>query len=522
VTETRAPPEIKKFISDHVKSGKWHLVLQFIAGLLGKKIKDFDKEYKDCVFAFAESFKVINGIIEVGYHEVFTMKCLREADNEEITKEICETTAINDTVQLHTAAGFYDLSPSEWVAVTYICKHMKRLANLRLSGFAANCLPQVLGLLRKRCLNKLGMFSPEKSAIPGAIDQTFSALMELNCTFDHEHTKLTTLTLRDMSMTEAGLPIMCKFFENGHASQLKQLNLLNIDGILSHEISKLCEVLNNRHCPNLTHLHLGNNSIRDEGAIVLYDTLTRGLRQLYELHVSVCELTDRCIPTLVKALQDERCQLTHLSLGFSAIGDKGACRLFEDALTKEHCKLTVLHLERCSLTDQCIPSLCKALQDERCQLTHLSLENNAIGDEGVGMLFEDALTKEHCKLTVLHLERCSLTDRCIPSLCKALQDERCQLTVLSLGFTAIGDKGVGILFEDALTKEHCKLTWLNLEGCWLTDQCIPSLRKALRDEHCKLTELWLRLNTFTASGEMLLDVIKNYKSCKARGLQIIF
>jgi hypothetical protein len=523
VTETHAPPEIKEFISDHVKSGKWHLVLQFIAGLLGKKIKNFDKEYKDCVFTFGESLEVTDGEMQVKYHEVFIMKCLREADNEEITKEICETTAINDTVQLHTATGFYDLSPSEWVAVTYICKHMKRLANLRLSGFAANCLPQVLGLLRKRCLNKLEMFSPENYAIPGAIDQTFSALMELNCTFDHEHTKLTTLILRDMSMTEAGLPIMCKFFENGHASQLKQLNLLNIDGILSREISKLCEVLNNRHCPNLTHLHLGNNYIRDEGAIVLYDTLTRGLRQLYELYVSVCELTDRCIPTLVKALQDERCQLTHLSLGFCAIGDKGACRLFEDALTKEHCKLTVLDLERCSLTGQCIPSLCKALQDERCQLTHLSLKNNAIGDEGVGMLFEDALTKEHCKLIELNLacER-SLTDRCIPSLCKALQDERCQLTFLSLGFTAIGDKGVGILFEDALTKEHCKLTWLNLEGCWLTDQCIPSLRKALRDEHCKLTELWLRLNTFTAYGEKLLDVIKNYKSCKARGLQIIF
>ncbi|CAB3999043.1 Leucine Rich repeat-containing, partial [Paramuricea clavata] len=217
--------------------------------------------------------------------------------------------------------------------------------------------------------------------------------------------------------------------------------------------------------------------------MVLYDTLTRGLRQLYELDVSVCELTDRCIPTLVKALQDKHCQLTVLSLGFSAIGDKGACRLFEDALTKEHCKLTMLDLERCSLTDQCIPSLCKALQDGRCQLVALSLRNNAIGDEGVGMLFEDALTKEHCKLMVLDLAERSLTDQCIPSLCKALQDERCQLIFLSLGFTAIGDKGVGILFEDALTKEHCKLTELNLEGCWLTDQCIPTLRKALRDEH---------------------------------------
>jgi hypothetical protein len=138
VTETRAPPEIKKFISDHVKSGKWHLVLQFIAGLLGKKIKNFDKEYKDCVFAFAESFKVTNGKIEVEYHEVFIMKCLREADNEEITKEVCETIAINDSVELRT--NTYNLSPSEWAAVTFVCKHMKELANLTLLIY----LPQIV------------------------------------------------------------------------------------------------------------------------------------------------------------------------------------------------------------------------------------------------------------------------------------------------------------------------------------------------------------------------------------------
>jgi hypothetical protein len=48
VTETLAPDEIEKFISTHIKSGRWHLVLQFIAGLLGEKIKMFDSDYHDC------------------------------------------------------------------------------------------------------------------------------------------------------------------------------------------------------------------------------------------------------------------------------------------------------------------------------------------------------------------------------------------------------------------------------------------------------------------------------------------
>ena len=39
VIESFAPEEITEFITTHIESGKWHLVLQFIAGLLGKKIK---------------------------------------------------------------------------------------------------------------------------------------------------------------------------------------------------------------------------------------------------------------------------------------------------------------------------------------------------------------------------------------------------------------------------------------------------------------------------------------------------
>ena len=460
VTETFAPPKIKKFISDHFESGKWHLVLQFIAGLLGKKIKNFDREYKDCVFAFAESFgEVTDGEIEVKYHDLFIMKCLREADDVEITQKVCETTAINDLAELGTG-HFYHLSSSECVALTFVCKHMKKLPNLALSKLiSADCLPEVLGLLRKRCLNKLEMGLALFPTVGWEIDQVFSALMEMKCTLDHEHTKLTSLTLGKFRMTKTCLPSVRKFFENECASQLKRLTL-NFNGIDSYKIWELCEILNNENCPNLAHLDLGYNSIRDEGAMVL--CVTEGLCELNTLDVRGCKLTDRCIPTLVKALQDERCQLTDLSLA-----------------------------------------------------------KNTIGDEGAGMLFKDALTNEHCKLTVLNLEQSLLTERCIAGLCKALQDERCQLTVLSLWNNAIGDVGACELFEDALTKEHCKLTELNLKGCWLTDECIPSLCKALQDGQCVLTRLFLLSNDFTENGKKLLRDTMNYESCKARGLRII-
>jgi hypothetical protein len=453
VTETFTQPEIKKFISDHVESGKWHLVLQFIAGLLGKKIMMFDKEYKDSIFAFAESLEVTSGEIQVNYHNLFIIKCLREADNEEICKEVCETTALNDVVKLDH--GLYYVSPSEWAAVSFICKHMKNLANLSLSTMDAVCLPEVLQLLRKRCLHQLQLYGNRHTAAD--VEQVFSALMQLTCTLNHKHTELTSLTLCLFRITETGLKIMCKFCENRHASQLKRL-VLNRIGIHSHEISKLCEVLG--HCSNLTYLNLRDVLIRDEGAMVLCDILTKGLCKVNELSVGRCKLTHECIPTLVKALQHERCQLTNLSLESNNIGDKGVDMLFEDALTKEQCKLIELDLSNCSLTDRCIPSLSKALQDELCQLTVLSLGFNAIGDEGARMLFEDALTKKQCKLIELDLSKCSLTDQCIPSLCKALQDERCKLTKLWLVLNKFNENGKRLLHD--VKDERCGFTNFDL------------------------------------------------------------
>ena len=105
VIEMFSPGEIKEFIFSYIKSSKWHLVLQFIAGLLGKEIKMFQKDrYKDCVLAFPKSFQLATAYdvfdVKENYTSLLIMKCLREVEDEEIVKEACETTAINDIVDL--------------------------------------------------------------------------------------------------------------------------------------------------------------------------------------------------------------------------------------------------------------------------------------------------------------------------------------------------------------------------------------------------------------------------------------
>ena len=485
-TEEFAPAELKKFISDHVRSGKWHLVLQFIAGLLGKRIK-MEKEYKECLLAFAESIDVnFDGgiMVEKKNHNVFVMKCLREVDSEDIVKDVFETTETSSEVNLSIDNS---LSPDECAAITFSVQMMKNVVNVVCINLTKALFEEVLQFLQRRCVNSLRLvwsehFRDEQERIWGTLSQATTV-----CTIQHEHSKLTTLEL-----TRVDLSSSFKGLETGNLNQLKSLSLHRCT-ISSHEIKILCDAFNNgsTECTELRELKLSNDPIADEGASVLFETLIDGLRGLTSLSMPACHFTDECIPSLCKALQDERCQLTDLGLGLNAIGDEGARELFENGLTNKHCKLTNLTLANCSLTHECIQSLCKAPQDERCQLTDLDLSFNAIGDEGARELFENGLTNKHCKLTNLTLANCSLTHECIQSLCKALQDERCRLDDLHLGLNAIGDEGARELFENGLTKKHCKLTKLSLEFCSLTHECIQSLRKALQKERCQLTDLRL-------------------------------
>ena len=481
-TETFAPAELKKFISDHARSGKWHLVLQFIAGLLGKRI-EMEKEYKECLLAFAESIDVHNGkiIVEKKNHNAFVMKCLREVDNEDIVKNIFETTEISGEVNLYID---YRLSPDECAAITFSVQMMKNVVTVFCLNLTKTFFEEVLKFLQRRCVNSLCLvwlehFCGEPERIWGTLETTV-------CTIKHKHSKLTTLELANVDLSS-----LFKYLESGNLNQLKRLTLRGCN-ISLHQIKILCDVFNNGHCTELRELTLSSNPIADEGASVLFETLIDGLRGLTSLCMIECYFTDECIPSLCKALQDERCQLTDLYLGHNVMGDEGARELFENGLTSKYCKLTKLSLQKCSLTHECIRSLCKALQDERCQLNHLYLGENTISDKSARELFENGLTNKHCKLTKLSLNECSLTHECIKSLCKALQDERCRLNDLDLvGNEDIGDEGARELFQNGLTNKHCKLTKLSLEFCSLTHECIQSLRKALQKERCQLTNLRL-------------------------------
>jgi hypothetical protein len=466
VTDTLPPDEIKKFISTHGKSGQWHLVLQFIAGILGKKMKMSSSDYYDCVSDFTKCLDLPPDepyVMDLGvHHNMFVMKCLRELDDEDIVKTVCQNTDLNLVTKIKHIGSLESLSTSECVAITFVCKHLNNLKTLCLADSLTqdDCFLEVSKLLQQRCLESLFFCNNEGS--DWAKEQITSALMRQKCTLNHKHVKLNDLNL-GIGMTEECVSNMCAFIKNGHASHLQMLVLFStFSDTQSSEMSKLWEAFNEVPCPELTYLHLGFSYISDEGVHMLCNALIKGL-----------------------------------------------------------CKLNMLSLMSCSLTEKSMHSLCKALYHEHCKLSQMYLSNNAIGDEGVNILFNDAVRRDQCELTYLNLDGCSLTANCILALCKALQDEHCKLTGLILANNAIGDEGVRMMCTDALRRERCKLTKLYLDNCSLTDECLPLLCETLQDGHCKLINLCLSKNNFTEEGKSLLRNVERTECCKSRGLEII-
>ena len=406
VIEMFSPEKTKEFIFFHIHSSKWHLVLQFIAGLLGKEIKMFQKDrYKDCVWAFAKSFKLTSedGVFDVrkNYASLLIMKCLREVEDEEIVKEACETTAINDIVDLRYGVGPVTLTSSDWSAVSLVCKHMKNLKKLDLgqADLSEESYLEFLRLLEQRCVEELRLHKPHSVATRNI----FKTLMESKCSLNHEHSKLTKLYISQHDVTDEILSTVCEFFRNGHAICLKDWSLDDC-GISSRKLSIFCEVLDNKLCPELTYLDLEYNDIADERLTKLCKTITeQKLLKLTKLNLYDCSLTNECVPALCELLRNECCNLIELALRDNpGISDEGLRILCEHALTNEHCKLEELDLWNCSLTDDCLPELCNALQHEHCRLNKLYLYGNKFTKKGKKSIHEIE-THEHCKVKRLKI-----------------------------------------------------------------------------------------------------------------------
>ncbi|KAL7865022.1 hypothetical protein AOLI_G00164420 [Acnodon oligacanthus] len=156
------------------------------------------------------------------------------------------------------------------------------------------------------------------------------------------------------------------------------------------------------------------------------------------------------------------------------------------------CKLQILGLRESGVTEEGCSALASALISNPTYLRDLNLGNNNLTDAGIKTL--SALLKDgRSGIVRLELNQCGLTGECCDVLASTLSREASCLRELNLGGNNLQDPGVETLCA-GLENPHCKLEILRLFNCGVSEKCSTILASALKGKHTVLRELDLREN----------------------------
>ncbi|XP_036446991.1 NACHT, LRR and PYD domains-containing protein 3-like [Colossoma macropomum] len=265
---------------------------------------------------------------------------------------------------------------------------------------------------------------------------------------------------------------------------------------------------------NLRELDLSYNELQDSGVKLLSVGLEHAHCKLEIVGLCNCNLTEESCEVLASALKSS-C-LRELNLSYNKLQDSGVKLLFA-GLENSQCQLEKLILRSCNLTGESCAALASALRSTSSKLRELDLSHNELQDSGVELLYA-GLMNQCCKLKKVGLYNCNLTEKSCTALASAL-GANSSLKELDLSNNKLQDSGVKLL-SAGLKNSNCTLEKLELSNLNITDVGCAALVKALKSKPCFLRELSLNNSRPEDLGMKLLsDLLKN-PHCKLEKLQL--
>uniref|UniRef100_A0AAY5EIV3 B30.2/SPRY domain-containing protein n=1 Tax=Electrophorus electricus TaxID=8005 RepID=A0AAY5EIV3_ELEEL len=284
------------------------------------------------------------------------------------------------------------------------------------------------------------------------------------------------------------------------------------------------QTLSSAQCSALVFVLVRSEEIQEKFELKKFRPSDKGLKGLLPVVkntrralLSGCGLTEESCKSLTSILQLKSSTLIKLEMNNNDLQDSGVNHLCA-GLKSPHCKLEILRLSGCGLTEESCKSLASVLQTENSTLRELEMNNNNLQDSG--LLIHHPLTELHYLLYLLfyRLSGCGLTEESCKSLTSVLQTEN-SLRELEMNNNDLQNSGVEKLCA-GLKSSHCKLEILRLSGCLVTKEGCSSLASALRSNPSHLKELDLTYNHPGESGVKLLCARLEDSHCKLDTLRV--
>uniref|UniRef100_A0A4W4DY93 NACHT domain-containing protein n=1 Tax=Electrophorus electricus TaxID=8005 RepID=A0A4W4DY93_ELEEL len=372
--------------------------------------------------------------------------CLNELNDHSLVQEVQTYLSRGGNSSLHGAR----LSPAQWSALVFVLLNSEEELDefdLRKYDPSEECLLRLLPMVkasRKAILSGCGLTEESCKSLTSVL-QTESSLRELE--------------MNNNDLQNSGVEQLCAGLKSSHC----KLEILSKGRGECFMISdSKCEHRNvntsKRLCclvfqtfRALLYIFISSSDL------LIHHPLTELHDLLYLLfyRLSGCGLNEESCKSLTSVLQTEN-SLRELEMNNNDLQNSGVEQLCA-GLKSSHCKLEILRLSGCGITEKSCKSLTSVLQTEN-SLRELEMNNNDLQNSGVEQLCA-GLKSSHCKLEILRLSGCGLTEESCKSLTSVLQTEN-SLRELEMNNNDLQNSGVEQLCA-GLKSSHCKLEILS-------------------------------------------------------------